>query len=131
MAGSILEEACGRHFATQEIREIREIIDSCQGLSRTELASTVCELLDWKRPNGRLKTMENLTAYLIRSSFSQQRMEYLPHEAEVRYQSKDGKEKKTYHALEWLAAMPACARPHADRGTHVPHRRQQSVKDYG
>jgi len=67
------------------------------------------------------KAMENLAAYLIRSSFSQQRMEYLPEEAKVRYESKNGKDKKTYHALEWLAAM----------GTHVPDRGQQCVRYYG
>jgi len=33
---------------------------------------------------------------LIRSSFSQQRMEYLADQAQVAYRSKDGKEKKTY-----------------------------------
>ena len=66
--------------------------------------------------------MENLAAYLIRSSFSQQRMEYLPHEAEVRYQSKEKEgHGETYHALEWLAAM----------GTHVPDRGQQCVRYYG
>ena len=37
------------------------------------------------------------------------------------YHSKDGKEKKTYSALEWLAAM----------GTHVPDRYQQCVRYYG
>lgn len=52
----------------------------------------------------RKKSLERLAAYLIRSSFSQQRMEYRPEEAKVVYRSKDGKEKKTYDALEWLAA---------------------------
>jgi hypothetical protein len=74
--------------------------------------------------------LENLAAYLIRASFSQQRMQYFPEKAQVVYHSKHGKEQKTYDALEWLAAMPACACPHADRGTHVPQRRQQSVKYY-
>jgi hypothetical protein len=76
------------------------------------------------------KALENLAAYLIRASFSQQRMQYFPEKAQVVYHSKHGKEQKTYDALEWLAAMPACACPHADRGTHVPQRRQQSVKYY-
>jgi len=48
-------------------------------------------------------------------------MEYLPQEAKVLYQSKDGNEKKTCSALEWLAAM----------GTHVPDRYQQCVRYYG
>lgn len=30
----------------------------CSGLSRTELASTICEILDWRRLNGKLKTVE-------------------------------------------------------------------------
>jgi hypothetical protein len=67
------------------------------------------------------KSLERLAAYLIRSSFSQDRMEYLPEEAKVRYRSKDGKQEKAYDALEWLAAM----------GTHVPSRGQQSVRYYG
>ncbi len=67
------------------------------------------------------RSLENLAAYLIRSSFSQQRMEYLPDQAKVVYRSKDGKEKKTYDGLEWMAAM----------GSHVPERGQQSVRYYG
>jgi len=38
-----------------------------------------------------------------------QGMTYIPEEAKVIYQSKDGKEEKVFDALEWLAAMPACA----------------------
>jgi len=68
------------------------------------------------------KAMENPAAYLIRSSFSQQRMESLPEEAQVRYQSKEKEgHGETYHALEWLAVM----------GTHVPDRGQQCVRYYG
>lgn len=48
----------GRVFNRTEIGEINEIVGSCQGLSRTELANTVCELLSLKRTNGRLKTIE-------------------------------------------------------------------------
>ena len=53
--------------------------------------------------------MENLARYIIRASFSQERMTYIPDEATVIYQSKDGKEEKVFDALEWIAAMPACA----------------------
>jgi len=67
------------------------------------------------------KSLENLAAYLIRATFSQKRMEYSPHEATVLYRSKDGKDKKTYDALEWLAAM-AC---------HVPERKKQTIRYYG
>jgi len=64
------------------------------------------------------KSLENLAAYLIRATFSQIRMDYSPEQATVLYRSKDGKEKKTYDALEWLAAM-AC---------HVPERGKQTIR---
>jgi len=48
-------------------------------------------------------------------------MEYRPEEAKVTYFSKDRKEKKSYDATKWLAAM----------GSHVPERGQQSVRYYG
>jgi hypothetical protein len=34
------------------------VVGSCSGLSRKELAQTICELLGWKRPSGRLKAQE-------------------------------------------------------------------------
>ena len=37
---------------------IREMVQTCKGLSRLELAHTVCELLDWKRLGGGLKARE-------------------------------------------------------------------------
>ena len=49
---------CGREFNQEEITLIEEVVQSCGGLSRTELAHTVCELLDWKRPGGKLKGRE-------------------------------------------------------------------------
>jgi len=67
------------------------------------------------------KSLEDLAAYLIRATFSQERMEYSPEQAAVVYRSKDGKDKKTYDALEWLAAM-AC---------HVPESKKQTIRHYG
>lgn len=52
------ETFCGRTFGEGEIGEISEIVGSCQGLSRTELANTVCELFTWKRSSGKLKSVE-------------------------------------------------------------------------
>ncbi len=49
---------CDREFTGQEVSLIREVVQDCKGLSRLELAHTVCELLDWKRPNGGLKARE-------------------------------------------------------------------------
>ena len=48
----------GRAFSVQELTLIREIVQDCSGLSRMELARTVCELLRWRRPNGSLKARE-------------------------------------------------------------------------
>ena len=49
---------CGREFSTEEVCLIQEVVGTCTGISRLELAQTVCELLEWKRPNGGLKGME-------------------------------------------------------------------------
>jgi hypothetical protein len=67
------------------------------------------------------KAMENLARYIVRASFSQERMTYVKDESKVIYQSKDGKEEKTFDALEWLAAM--CS--------HVPNKGEQMVRYYG
>lgn len=48
----------GRVFSAEELALIRDVVETCSGLSRTELALTVCELLEWQRPNGRLKARE-------------------------------------------------------------------------
>lgn len=49
---------CGRVFTDDELDLIRDTVHDCSGLSRTELAYTICELLEWKRPTGRLKGRE-------------------------------------------------------------------------
>jgi hypothetical protein len=49
---------CGREFTTEEVSLIQEVVETCAGISRLELAHTVCELLKWKRPGGGLKTRE-------------------------------------------------------------------------
>jgi hypothetical protein len=46
---------CGREFSVQEVSLIQEVVQTCTGISRKELANTVCELLDWRRPAGGLK----------------------------------------------------------------------------
>jgi len=67
------------------------------------------------------EAMDNLARYIIRASFSQDRMTYIPEDSKVVYQSKDGKEEKIFDALEWLAAM--CS--------HVPNKGEQMVRYYG
>jgi hypothetical protein len=49
---------CGRIFSVEEINLMRQIAADCSALGTTEIARTVCELLDWKRPTGRLKNLE-------------------------------------------------------------------------
>lgn len=59
---------CGRRFSEAEVELIREVVSDFGSLSLTEIARTICELLEWKRPNGRLKNhecrllLENLSA---------------------------------------------------------------------
>jgi len=48
----------GRSFSTAELDLIREVTSGFAGLGITEISRTVCELLEWKRPNGGLKNLE-------------------------------------------------------------------------
>lgn len=65
--------------------------------------------------------MENLARHIIRASFSQERMIYVPEMSQVVYASKDGRGRKVFDALEWLAAM--CS--------HIPEGGEQMVRYYG
>ncbi|MBI4632450.1 MAG: transposase [Deltaproteobacteria bacterium] len=65
--------------------------------------------------------VENLARYIIRASFSQERMKYLDTEGTVLYTAKDGNDRKVFDAEEWLAAM--CS--------HVPTWGEQMVRYYG
>ena len=49
---------CGRELKPEELDLIRQITREFSTLSLTELAHTVCELLEWRRPNGGLKSRE-------------------------------------------------------------------------
>ncbi len=64
------------------------------------------------------EVMENLARYIIRASFSQERMTYFPEESRIIYRSKDKRQEKTFDALDWLAAM--CS--------HIPDQREQMVR---
>jgi len=48
----------GRVFEAAEVGLIEQVVASYGRLSRQELANTICELLEWRRPNGGLKTPE-------------------------------------------------------------------------
>lgn len=49
---------CGEPVSAEQVQLIRDLVAAYPKLSRQELANTVCELLDWVRANGRLKTRE-------------------------------------------------------------------------
>jgi hypothetical protein len=49
---------CGRTFTAQEVELMRVVAHDYAGLGVTEIARTVCELLEWTRPNGGLKKDE-------------------------------------------------------------------------
>ena len=49
---------CGRTFGAGELELMRQIAQEFSALGVTEIARTVCELLEWKRPSGGLKNHE-------------------------------------------------------------------------
>ncbi len=49
---------CGRTFRGHELELMGQIAAQFSALGVTEIARTICELLEWKRPNGRLKNHE-------------------------------------------------------------------------
>jgi len=67
------------------------------------------------------RSTENLARYIIRASFSQERMKYFPGQAKVTYQSKYSKDEKEFSSLEWMAALVS----------HIPDRGAQTVSYYG
>jgi hypothetical protein len=48
----------GRTFTADEVAMMREVVETCGGLTRHELAHTLSELLGWTRPGGALKARE-------------------------------------------------------------------------
>lgn len=62
MSQRILPEIrfCGKVLSEGEVDLINGVLRTCRGLSRSELANTICELLGWERANGRLKKRECL-----------------------------------------------------------------------
>jgi hypothetical protein len=49
---------CGRTFDGDQLELMRQVAAEFSALGVTEVARTLCELLAWKRPNGRLKNHE-------------------------------------------------------------------------
>lgn len=57
----IIIEFSGRTFTTEEIDLIKWVIKTYSGLSVSELASTICELIDWTTPAGSAKMGQCIT----------------------------------------------------------------------
>ena len=51
----------GRRFTRKQLEQVQETVQTFKNLSRKELALIVCEHLDWKTPNGKLKINSALT----------------------------------------------------------------------
>ena len=49
---------CGRIFSAEELELMRQMAGEFASLGVTEIARTICELLEWRRPNGGLKNHE-------------------------------------------------------------------------
>ena len=55
---------CGRHFTVEEFELIRALLAQLPPLNRAQLSREVCERLNWRRPDGRLKDMSCRVAML-------------------------------------------------------------------
>lgn len=64
MESSSSKRYSGRSFTQQEIEEIRDIIQTSPKTNRQQLSYRVCELFDWRKPNGSLKDMSCRVALL-------------------------------------------------------------------
>ena len=105
----------------------------CMLIARRKISKEIVTMLSTWRHSGfhvfcgnRIQpkednAIENLARYIIRASFSQERMQYLADEGTVVYSAKSSKLRKVFDAPEWLAAM--CS--------HVPNRGEQTVRYYG
>jgi len=51
----------GRRFTRKQLARVQQTVERFPQLTRTELARTVCEHLDWKTPNGKDKVQSCLT----------------------------------------------------------------------
>ena len=61
----------GRRFTRKQLKLVQETVQTFNSLSLSELALTLCEHLDWRTPNGKLKInsalilLENLDSHGI------------------------------------------------------------------
>jgi len=48
---------CGQTFSPGTLERIQQLVDDTPDISRRSLSKRICEWLDWRHPNGRLKDM--------------------------------------------------------------------------
>jgi len=70
---------------------------------------------------GDTQSMENLARYIIRASFSQERLSYIADKSKVIYKSKTGNDSKEFDALDFIASI--CS--------HIPNQNEQTVRYNG
>jgi hypothetical protein len=59
-----MKRYCGREFSPQELQAIARMIEHNPQVKRTPLSRLVCEQLNWRRPDGRLREMSCRVAML-------------------------------------------------------------------
>jgi len=67
------------------------------------------------------QSMENLARYIIRASFSQERMNYISEQSKVIYKSKNGNNTKEFDATDFIANI--CS--------HIPNKNEQMIRYTG
>jgi len=67
------------------------------------------------------QSMENLARYIIRASFSQERLNYLSEASKVIYKSKNTNDTKEFEAVDFIACL----------ASHIPNKNEQMVRYLG
>jgi len=70
---------------------------------------------------GDTQSMKNLARYIIRASFSTERLNYISEDSRVIYKSKTGNDTKEFEALDFIASITS----------HIPNRNEQTVRYLG
>ena len=65
--------------------------------------------------------MENLARYIIRASFSQEKLNYISEYSRVIYKSKNGSDTREFDSLDLIACL----------SSHIPNKNEQMVRYVG
>ena len=88
---------CGQEFSEEIIGRIRETVRSAEGVTRSTLSRMVCEWLDWRHQDGRLKDM-NCRAALVK--LEQRSVIQLPEAKRVDFRSRSDTKKIDWPTLK-------------------------------